>query len=64
MTTKSNSWGWSGAEPGRQAVCAIEGRAGKVTPAVWRSPENYEYISDNWTQLLTLLEIGFGLFRL
>ena len=52
MTTKnSNSdiaavveWNWL--ELGRQAVCAVEGGAGEVTQALWRSPGDHVWIPD------------------
>ena len=37
---------WIQPEPRRQDVCAAEGRAGEMTQALWRSPEDREWIPD------------------
>lgn len=39
-------------------MCAAERRAGEVTQAPWRSPENHGCILDNWV-LFILLECDF-----
>ena len=45
ITTKK----WSQLEPRRQVVFTAVGRAGKATQAIYRIPEDCEWISDNGT---------------
>ena len=45
-------------------LCGAEGRAAEVTQALWRSPDDREWIPETRHWLFTLLEFGFALFRL
>lgn len=58
-TTKAAAAGmqWSQDEPRRQAMCAVDGRAGETSLS---KPEDHEsQVSD--TELFTLLNFGFAL---
>lgn len=52
---------WSRPEPRREAVCLAEGRAWEETWALWRSPEDCEWITEITFEWFTLLKFGFAL---
>lgn len=45
----------------RQAVCAAAGGAGEVTHALWKVPEEHEWIPDSWALLPSDCDCSFPL---